>query len=302
MLKLYHENKIVWYVIPYTKGKYQISNYGDVRRVLQHVFDRSELKKKGFSFFTEKVQSYSKQVKLFGINFNIPLVVIEQHGTYVQRAINSLMYESILGVRNLNYLNIVHLDGNDFNFNLENLLICTEYENATYKSSCYLRKSKPLLPCVNKFNNNKDFVHTKFKSYCISEYNTEGIRTNLYAGIVDFCRDKAIDRISAVRILKNIDYSFYGKFYLHGYGPWKIDLSLINNKHIKLEVMLPKYGKKNIIQLDSRGFLKNVYNNLIDASFSNQLPSSEIKRAIIQNKKYEQSYWFKDEKNINIYR
>jgi hypothetical protein len=259
---------IIWRTIPYTKGIYQISSEGVVRKILTSFSNINTYKYKG-SLYEDLNYSICED-KIENLSFNYYSVKIKRKNKEEEIAISSLMYEAFHGIIGIKNNEILHLDGNEFNNSLKNLILCKSEHKKEYhfilKSSHYTS--------INTFssNNNEMKLLKNGRVICVSVYNNKGELKNIYSDIVETSKKCKVSTDEIKRCLygiKKLNSTFL--IFKLGIGPKKIDTSLIAKSLIVSNNSVGILNLKMVLKYNLKGNLLHVYNNAVEASLQNNI-------------------------------
>lgn len=280
--------KVRWRTLPYTNGFYQISDQGEVRKISKFA--------NTYSIQSISMPKYSilefERTEYFYSNtqFECPVLRYRSEFGLEQKAISILMYEAFHGIYHLTNEDIIHLDGNEFNNELKNLILATKSDRMHYMLSLKRKDAYSYIPIVQS-DGSKGYSKTISK-VPLSLYNLEGNLIKIFPSIVQASLDLNIDRNQIYKVLYGIKgHDFEGMIYKLGYGPIEIDTHLIKNKKIVIYNSSSSLSNKLVFQYSTTGKLMSVFNNLIEASFKNNLPLENLQSAINNTFTLNNSVW-----------
>lgn len=282
------KRNVRWRTIPYTYGFYQISEYGDLRKVSKHTKHFNVL-----TLSTPRYETLSYEKKTIHYNtfdIDIPILKYKTEIGTETKPVASLMYEAFHGIYNIPIDNILHLDGNEFNNELSNLILSPYDDRYRYAKSKAMNQFHHFLPTVI---NNGSKVYTTMKSkIALSEYSSKGILTKVYPGIVQACKELEMDRNQMYKALNGIkELTINGNIYKLGYGPEFIDTHLIQKRKLIVYNTSSSLARRLVLQYANTGKLNYVYNNILEATVYNNVCIEKLKEIIQCNGLYEEYIW-----------
>lgn len=261
--------RLIWRTIPFTNGMYHISNEGEIRK-LKDIVKKFSIYSIAKPFF-EQTEFALKEQNIDDYIYKSKIVEIYRKGILEVIEISSLMFESFHGIVGITCNEILHLDGNELNNNLENLILCFPSQ----KKQFLIAREKNVKPILANFKNGKghEIVLIQGNQICLSEYNLNGELMMTYPNIVLASKSSNFK-------LKEINKSLHGlkqlncidKIYKLGMGPKKIETSLIRKNEIILYNVSGVISKKMMYQYSETGKLLKIYNNVNEASIQNDIP------------------------------
>lgn len=274
--------KFKWRTIPYTNGFYQISIFGDIRKVkeeaLYNSFGQSELD------IYENVKIEAKPLKTESKLILTPCLRYESIFSNELKSIDSIMYSSFHGIHNLNSYEIIHIDGNEYNNRLENLILSTPQDKITHLERNDISNCIGNIPIINS-EGDKYFVYNP-SSIPVSEYDIDGNLIHLFLTHIQVHKlyNLKINELKNVLSAHNQLVCKENRIFKYGIGPIRIDLHLIKYMQIILFKTPSIYSNKLIREYDLFGRLLRVYNNLYEASYKNHIDMHKLKNSLLTNK------------------
>ncbi len=275
------ENNIIWRLVPYTKGFYQVSNYGSVRTVSKEnmMFNINSV----FTTLYTPVMVGNKMRVYDKYSINIPCIHIKTKSANFVRPLSTVVYASFHGIDNLSIDEIFHIDGNEQNNNIDNLILCEQLTKKRIIEQFYDKNAERIIS-----DSLVDLSGMKF----ITEYSMNGIKQNLHTNIASVARviDFPFSRVKNVLSAKKM-LSHSNKIFKKGNGPYSIDTSLIVNNNMCLSNSARTLYNRFILQYDTKGLLVRIYTNLYEVCMQNHFSYSAIENAIINRSIFEGFLW-----------
>lgn len=277
-----------WRTIPYTYGFYQISNKGNLRKITNSL--------KCFTLYSftkskyEDVQYFTRKFKYQGIHFDYPVVRYKTEYGLEVKPICSLVYEAFHGIFNIPIENIMHIDGNEFNNDIDNLILCPKDDRYKYAFDKNINKCFFYIPTVD-VNGFKTYTD-QLSRICVSEYGINGSRINIYRSIAHVSEELNIPRHELEKVfdgIKKLEYE--GRIFKLGYGPEFIDVHLIAKNQLIPFNSTSSYNFKLVFKYHKNGKLDCIYNNLKEAGEKNRIKFDELKHVLLESKLYADSIW-----------
>jgi hypothetical protein len=183
--------------------------------------------------------------------------------------VSTLLYEAFHGIYDLNYYQLIHIDGNELNNEIDNVIL-SDTAN-TYDYLRFLRNNPEYF--VVKKNNTKTMLSFFRKGVInISVYNKDGVRVNVFKSLKEASLNLNIERQLLLKTLKGQKYLHYNDHvYKYGYGPKFIDVHLIFENKIVIESEALSIQNKRLYKYSKEGKLISIYNNMYEASVANKL-------------------------------
>lgn len=278
--------KCRWRNVPYTNGYYQVSEQGDVRVVSKkcRMYADGLLTDQKY----EAVPVVLKRKNYKRIELLIPAVTLKTEWAVSDTAVSSLIYAAFHGLSNIAPENILHLDANEQNNDIRNLILCDRDEK------------------INFIQKNRDnalvFQYptqtaTGFKAYSparrslgISEYDLEGKRLAVYLNAAHLSYVRGINIQTIRKVVSGFKFlEFNDRIFKIGFGPAHVDAHLISEKKMVITNHTASNKEKKIFRYDTLGKLNCVYNNLFEAAAFNSIDLNCIKdcmRTKLQYKDY----------------
>lgn len=262
----------IWTFVPTTNGYYQISNLGRVRK-LNYV-----LKSYGIHIYSnsiyELVEPKIVNRVYLDVIHKVPVVRITIHGmTFQKFPVSELMFFSFHGIANIQANEIIHLDGNEENNRLDNLIIAKPIFKLHYLA-------------YKEFLDNNKIDSTVLKSQyshvnCISKYSKNGELKQVFKNLMQVENE---DQIARRFLLQNIKaraiYPIKDHFYKQGHGPQLLDISFVLNESIRVASFRGRQKSKVVLQYSKLGKLLAVFSDVQEASKSTQCLKQHIVNSI----------------------
>jgi hypothetical protein len=276
---------IRWRTVPNTNGFYQVSELGQLRMIKKELstYNIHNITGNIFSIipFTVKDKNYGD------MKLKIPHYQIDTISGKITIAASTLVFSAFHGIMNLDHHEIFHLDGNELNNSVDNLILCEKDSKKRMVKMYYDEKSE-MIQLPN--NTMKNFQ-------VISVYNLEGYKQDIYINRKICSRILNIPIHIIVSVMEgNKMLAYEGKIFKQGDGPYVIDTSLILDNKIILTNSSSMLNRRLVLQYDANGNLKKVYNNYHEASVQNNFSIQAIKDAIQKKSILNRCIWILEEK------
>ncbi len=261
----------IWTFIPSTNGHYQISNLGRIRKV------NYALKNYGIhiysSFIYEIIEPKLVPRVYLDTIHKVPVVRITLHGMKFQKfPISELMFLSFHGIANIHANEIIHLDGNEENNALDNLILVKPIFKLQYLALAEMEGLKTTDSTVRKIK----FIQVKR----ISKYNRSGELKQVFSSLLQAEKEDGLDRLTLVQSVKARSIqSINDHFYKQGHGPLLLDFSLVLKESVQAANFRARSGKF-ILQYSKAGVLIAIFRDVQQASQSTQCLKQHILKSI----------------------
>lgn len=272
--------KTIWKTIPLTNGFYQVSDLGDIRTVKR---ENRHFSLKNLSKQIYTPVSVKKHTKKYNNNsFKVPFVEIEELNYKTTKPLSAIVYSAFHKIGNLSHLEIFHVDGNEFNNSIHNLILC---------------EKKIKLKILQSNNNiissqNKNLLLPHHITQSLSLYNHNGIRIKYFQSINELNNIIDLPTRTIGKILNNMLYFHYNSLIIkRGIGPVVIDTNFLQYNMFNWPKLYKKLWTNLFFQFDKNGFLKEIYNNIFEASISNKISINELYDAALNYKLLSNYYW-----------
>lgn len=285
--------QLKWRTIPYTNGFYQISEYGDVRIVNNNArtFNINTL----YSNKYDEVICERKICKYGETEVEVPYLTYKTAHGKVTFPVSSLVYAAFYGIYDLGHENILHIDVNELNNGLDNLILCEKTAKLNYLQQ-YKRNALSLsLPEVNTVSGLRSKARI---STGVSEYSMDGIRQNVFVSIPEASRFTNISIQIINKALSDKLLHVENRIFKKGIGPAVIDTHLIRHNIIIIPDS-PYANNKKIFQYDLRGKLYCVYNNIFEASTVSKVSIPTLKKCLKSIERYNDFIWLPESKDTS---
>lgn len=262
----------IWTFIPSTNGHYQISNLGRIRKV------NCTLKNYGIhiysSFIYEMIEPKLVTRVYLDAIYKVPVVRITLNGMKFQKfPISELMFFSFHGIANIQANEIIHLDGNEENNRLDNLIIAKpifKLHYLAYKEFLYNNK-------IDSTVLKSQYSHVN----CISKYSKNGELKQVFKNLMQVENE---DQIARRFLLQNIKarsiQPIKEHFYKKGNGPQLLDFSFVTNESIGGANFVGKQKRSYVLQYSKEGRLMALFQNVQEASKITQCLKQNIVNSI----------------------
>jgi hypothetical protein len=252
------ENEI-WTFIPTTNGFYQISHLGRVRKICRHI------KRYGIHIYGNSIYEVVEP-KVITRNYlelvhKVPAVSITLHGLkFPKMPISELMFLAFHGIANIHANEIIHLDGDEENNELSNLMLTKPVFKLQYLAFV---DEDPTLRNLSKQLLRNQFLYLNR----ISKYNENGELTRVFSNCKEVEKEEGISRLDLLNSMNARSISPINNFYYkRGHGPQLLDFSLVGKGTLKPANFRAKKNGTFILQYSKHGGLMAIYTSLNDAS------------------------------------
>jgi hypothetical protein len=263
-----------WRNIPYTNGYYQISEHGDLRVVSKkcRLYGIGIVNQEKY----EAVPVHLKRRHYRGVDIDIPTVSIKTAGASIELSVSSLMYAAFHGLYNVEPENILHLDCNELNCSIGNLILCEKDDKIHFVLK---NKSNALLfqyPTLTA-GGFKAYSSAR-RSLGISEYNLEGKRVEVYLNAAHLSKVSGINLQTVKKVVSGFKFLELNKrIFKVGFGPKYIDTHLIAERKMVITNHTASNKEKKVFRYDTKGRLNYVYNNFFEAAAFNSIDPERMK-------------------------
>jgi len=270
----------LWRVIPGTQGFYHISTQGQLKYLGKQSRKLNLLSKFSESF--EQVEVLKLKLKLGRCRLNVPCVKLVRHGLKELVPVSSLMFEAFHGISGLSPKEILHIDGDEFNLELKNLILCVPDDKLKYLQKLNLINNREKDVKVSKSELKELFAYPS--SIPVSKYSIDGLLLKVYENLHVALNAEVLGRTEIQKVLEGIkSLKHQNAIYKFGVGPAVIDTQLITGNTILLNP--PKERMKEfVLKFTYLGELVEIYNNLYEAAYNNHVSISDIKEFITKSK------------------
>lgn len=262
----------IWTFIPTTKGFYQISNLGRVRKVIR------TLKNYGIHIYSGPIYEIIEPKRIvrnyLNIVHQIPAVRITLHDmVFPKFPVSELMFLAFHGISNIQVNEIIHLDGNEENNALDNLILAKPIFKLQYLALNEISKFQTLEKSESQ--NQIAFAAR------VSKYSMNGELQKVFSNLLQvenadgILRRELLQSLTARRILPINDY-----FYKRGNGPQILDFSIVKEGAISPANFRGKRRFKFILQYSKLGKLVAIFPDIHEASKSTQCLKQHILKSI----------------------
>jgi hypothetical protein len=278
-----------WRTIPNTNGFYQVSEFGQLRMIDKELCTFNIQNITGNIF---KVIPYILKEKNYGdIRIKVPYLHLYTVDGKVTYPVSSIVISAFHGIVDLDHNEIYHLDGNELNNSIDNLILCERDSKSRMIKMYYDDKSE----CIHLPHNTMKNFHI------ISEYNLEGFKQNVYVNRKICSRILNIPEhfiLSVMQGSKMLEYD--GKIFKQGDGPYIINTSMIKERKMVISNSSSLLNRRLVLQYKSDGKLKSIYNNYMEAAEHNKISIHEVKDAIQKKMLLKDCMWIV-ENNTSIH-
>ncbi len=283
----------IWTFIPTTKGFYQISNLGRVRKVIR------TLKSYGIHIYSGPIYEIIEPKRIvrnyLNIVHQIPAVRITLHDMMFSKfPVSELMFLAFHGISNIQVNEIIHLDGNEENNALDNLILAKPIFKLQYLALNEISKFQTLEKSESQ--NQIAFAAR------VSKYSMNGELQKVFSNLLQvenadgILRRELLQSLTARRILPINDY-----FYKRGNGPQILGFSIIKEGAISPANFKGKRRFKFILQYSKLGKLVAIFPDIHEASKSTQCLKQHILKSIKTRQIVGHCLWVQLENQLNDY-
>jgi hypothetical protein len=273
--------RVIWKVIPQTKGFVQLSSHGAIRKV-----------KPGYNHLvvnfqhTDIYESIIPKLHRISIGHHeeieLPYFKIRIDSKTVLKPLASLVYEIFHGISDVEIKNILYKDGNEHNCSLENLILCRKED---FQHFFMLKYQSPSQSSSFLHSNELQFVDSL--SSMVTMYNADGYFTGLFKSIHEVSKRTGLNSNQISNDLLGVKLRLLDQGIIKfGRGPLLIDLSKIHTGEHLIFKSKSVFNYYLIRKYNMLGKLLRVFNNLYE---------------VVRNEKYDVDEFYQELKSKRIF-
>lgn len=265
--------RVIWRVVPYSYGLLQVSNLGDVRKANSNamIFNIKTLNSNKYAELECEDTEISRQDIM-------PTKYVKyktEYGKTLITPLSPLVYAAFHGIFDLDYMEILHKDGNEFNNSIDNLILSNKSSKIQYLNSLEQNRLSAMLPGPK----NLPPIKSKLRPF-ISEYNLNGMRQNVYTSANEAGKKSGIEVnyiASAINAIKTLQVN--NRIFKLGIGPECVDTQLIRTNTIVVSNSSSLHNNRKVFKYTTAGRLSRIYNNLFEAAFHEKIAINRLQQS-----------------------